>query len=283
MLVIDRVAALKSQLRPLERQGLRIGFVPTMGALHDGHLSLIAVAKKRAEIVVASIFVNPKQFGPNEDFGRYPRELESVKKKLESAGCDVLFAPTVEEMYPAGFQTSVEVSEATQGLCGASRPGHFKGVTTVVMRLLGIVHPHVAVLGEKDYQQLTVLRVMARDLSLDTEIVGGALIRDPDGLAMSSRNVYLSADDRRRALSLSRGLGKARDAYAVGEREGSKLIALATAELDAEGLTAEYLELRAADDLRPLARADGPAVILVACRVGKTRLLDNVILERGST
>lgn len=281
MLVFERVAELKLHLRALAQQGLRIGFVPTMGALHDGHLSLIAQARQRAEVVVASIFVNPKQFGPTEDLARYPRDLVGDRQKLERAGCDVLFAPSEAEMYPPGFQTTVEVTEASQGLCGAVRPGHFKGVTTVVLRLFSIVQPHVAVFGEKDYQQLTVLRTMARDLGLDVEVLGAPLIREPDGLAMSSRNVYLSAADRQRALALSRGLLRAERAYAAGERDGATLVAAAQAELSAAGLVPEYLELRDAGTLVPKSKADGPVVLLVACRVGTTRLLDNVILGRG--
>lgn len=281
MLVFDRVATLKEHLRKLERQGLRVGFVPTMGALHEGHLSLIAQARARAEVVVASIFVNPKQFGPNEDLARYPRDLEGDQRKLAAAGCDVLFAPNVEEMYPPGFQTTVEVTQASQGLCGAARPDHFKGVTTVVMRLFSIVHPHVAVFGEKDYQQLTVLRTMARDLGLDVEVIGAPLVREPDGLAMSSRNVYLSPEDRRRALALSQGLRRAEARFVAGERSGAVLVATAQAELSQVGLTPEYLELRDAETLEPRTEARGPVVLLVACRVGTTRLLDNVIMGRG--
>jgi pantoate--beta-alanine ligase len=283
MLVFDRVTTLKQYLRKLERQGLRIGFVPTMGALHDGHLSLIAQARARAEVVVASVFVNPKQFGPTEDLARYPRDLEGDRSKLASAGCDVLFVPSVEEMYPPGFQTEVEVTQASQGLCGAARPQHFKGVTTVVLRLFSIVHPHVAVFGEKDYQQLTVLRTMARDLGLDVEVIGAPLVREPDGLAMSSRNVYLSPEDRQRALALSRGLRQAEARFAAGERRAAALVDAAQAELLQVGLTAEYLELRDAETLEPRAEAQGPVVLLVACRVGATRLLDNVIMGRVSS
>ena len=275
MELVRTIAALKQRLRPLQAGGLRVGCVPTMGALHAGHLSLIAEAKRRAEVVVATIFVNPLQFGPTEDLAKYPRQLERDAEQLAAAGCDVLFAPDPSEMYPSGFQTSVEVAEVTQGLCGAIRPGHFRGVTTVVLKLLSIVRPDVAVFGEKDYQQLTVIRQMARDLALDVEIVGGALVRDPDGLAMSSRNAYLSADDRARALSLSRGLAAAAALHAAGTRDAVALLAAARAPLEAAGLVPEYLDLRAADDLRPLDRADVPAVLLVAARVGSTRLIDN--------
>ncbi|MFO0724141.1 MAG: pantoate--beta-alanine ligase [Myxococcota bacterium] len=270
----------KARLRPLQAQGIHVGLVPTMGALHAGHLSLVAEAKRRAEVVVASIFVNPMQFGPNEDFQRYPRDLEGDAKKLESAGCDAIYAPEVSDVYPEGFQTAVEVSGVTQGLCGAVRPGHFRGVTTVVLKLFNVVAPKVAVFGEKDFQQLTVLRTMARDLALDVEIVGAPLMRESDGLAMSSRNAYLSPVDRSQALSLSRGLAAAAERYAGGEREASVLLATARSALDQAGLVPEYLELRSFVDLRPLDRADVPAVMLVAARVGKTRLIDNWILAR---
>jgi pantoate--beta-alanine ligase len=275
MELVRTIDAIKRRLRPLQAGGLRVGCVPTMGALHAGHLSLVAEAKRRAEVVVATVFVNPLQFGPSEDLAKYPRQLERDAELLAAAGCDVLLAPDPAEMYPSGFQTSVEVADVTQGLCGAIRPGHFRGVTTVVLKLLSIVRPDVAVFGEKDYQQLTVIRQMARDLALDVEIVGGALVRDPDGLAMSSRNAYLSADDRARALSLSRGLTAAAALHAAGERDAAALVAAARAPLEAAGLAPEYLELRAADDLRPLARADVPAVLLVAARIGTTRLIDN--------
>ncbi|MCC7382306.1 MAG: pantoate--beta-alanine ligase [Deltaproteobacteria bacterium] len=279
--LLRSIAETKRRLRAIQAQGLRIGMVPTMGALHDGHLSLVAEAKRRSEVVVASVFVNPKQFGPREDLSRYPRDLEGDAAKLAGAGCDVLFAPAVEEMYPAGFQTEVDVVGVSQGLCGAVRPGHFKGVATVVLKLFSIVRPDVAVFGEKDFQQLTVLRRLARDLSLDVEIVGAPLIREVDGLAMSSRNAYLSPEDRARALALSRGLRAASEMHQRGERGGGALIACVEDELASAGLSAEYVELRALDDLAPLSRAEGPCLILVAARVGSTRLIDNWILTRG--
>jgi pantoate--beta-alanine ligase len=285
--VLHTAAELKRRLRPVQEAGLRVGLVPTMGALHQGHVSLVTLAREHSELVCATIFVNPKQFGPREDLGRYPRDLEGDQKKLSAAGCDVLFVPAVEEIYPPGFETSVEVSNTSQGLCGAVRPGHFQGVTTVVLKLLNIARPDVAVFGEKDFQQLTVIRRMAEDLSLDVKILGAPLVRDPDGLAMSSRNAYLSAEERKRALALSAGLRAAAAAYERGERDGAALIAAARGSLDAAGLVPEYLELRAFSDLAPVARADLPSVVLVAARVGTTRLIDNVILARpggdGST
>jgi pantoate--beta-alanine ligase len=274
------ISAVKAVLRPLQKQGLRIGFVPTMGALHEGHLSLVREAKQRAEVIVASVFVNPKQFGPKEDLARYPRDLEGDSKKLGEAGVGVLFAPSAEVMYPPGFETKVEVLRASQGLCGAHRPGHFEGVATVVLKLLSIVRPDVAVFGEKDFQQLAVIRAMVRDMDLDVEIVGAPLIREADGLAMSSRNALLPAADRARAVGISRGLFAAKAAYDAGERVGAALLGIARGEMDRDGLLPEYLELRRFTDLSPLERADEPSVILTAVPMGSTRLIDNLILRR---
>jgi len=273
------VASVKAYLRSRQAQGLRIGLVPTMGALHEGHLSLVRFAKARAEVIVASVFVNPKQFGPNEDLARYPRDLDGDAQKLAHAGCDLLFSPDISAMYPDGFKTTISVGEVTEGLCGAARPGHFDGVTTVVLKLFSIVCPDLAVFGEKDYQQLVTLKTMARDLDLDVEVLGAPLIRASDGLAMSSRNAYLSDDDRTRARSLSEGLEAARRAHAEGEREASILLDHVRRKMAAVGLEPEYLELRHADDLRPLDLAVPPVVILVAARVGTTRLLDNAIIR----
>ena len=275
----QEVAAVKAYLRPRQHRGLRIGLVPTMGALHEGHLSLVRKAASRADVVVATIFVNPKQFGPHEDLDRYPRDLDGDAHKLAGAGCDAVFAPGPAQMYPAGFTTTVHLDSVTSGLCGAARPGHFDGVTTVVLKLFSIVRPDVAVFGEKDYQQLVVLKTMARDLDLDVEVVGAPLVREPDGLAMSSRNMYLSSQERGRARALSAGLRSAEAAYHRGERNGSDLLKLVKGKLDEAAVTPEYLEIRDAHDLRPIERADAAAVILLAARVGATRLIDNVILR----
>jgi pantoate--beta-alanine ligase len=278
------IAEAKRRLRAVQAQGLRVGLVPTMGALHSGHLSLVEEARRRAEVVVATIFVNPKQFGPSEDFGRYPRNLEQDAAALASVDCDILFAPSVEEMYPAGFDTEVALPRTSSGLCGASRPGHFSGVATVVLKLLSIARPEVAVFGEKDFQQLALIRQLVKDLALDVEIVGGPIVREPDGLALSSRNVYLSVEDRRRALALSRGLAASARLYATsaGALDAEALLRPARVELDRVGLAPEYLELRAFSDLAPIAQLlpDQPALILVAARVGATRLIDNHILRR---
>jgi pantoate--beta-alanine ligase len=278
MQIFRTIGDAKKYLRLVQGEGLRIGLVPTMGALHDGHLSLVRLAREKAEVVVASIFVNPTQFGPNEDFSRYPRDLEGDAKKLASAGCDAIFAPETAEIYPDRFETYTEVLQTSKGLCGDRRPGHFRGVTTVVLKLFNIVRPDVAVFGEKDFQQLAVIRAMVRDLALDVDVAGAPLMRDPDGMAMSSRNAFLSPADRAKALAISRGLFAARDAFVRGQRDG--LTAIAAAELAKAGIEPEYLELRDFTSLAPLSVADRPSVILTAARVGSTRLIDNVILSR---
>jgi pantoate--beta-alanine ligase len=280
MEILHTIAAVKDRLRVLQKEGLRVGLVPTMGALHDGHLSLVRLCKRHADVVVTSIFVNPTQFGPKEDFSRYPRDLEGDAKKLEPAGSDLVFAPDAAEMYPPGFETEVQVTKTSLGLCGDVRPGHFRGVATVVLKLFTIACPDVAVFGEKDYQQLSVIRALARDLALDVEIIGAPLLRETDGLAMSSRNAFLSPEDRRRALAISRGLFAAEAAYRKGEREGQAILDLVRASMAKDAIAPEYLELRSSADLAPIPRADGPAIILTAARVGATRLIDNLILAR---
>ena len=250
-------------------EGLRVGFVPTMGFLHRGHASLMDRAVERCDRLVVSIYVNPTQFGPGEDLDTYPKDPEGDAATCEAHGCDLLFRP--ETLYPPGFSTRVVLSGVTEGLCGARRPGHFEGVTTVVARLFGIVQPHVAVFGEKDYQQLAVLRALVRDLAMPIEVVGGALIRDDDGLALSSRNAYLSAQERERGLSLHRALFAMRDSPL---REVAALKELGRSLLRADRI--DYLEVVDANDLRPLTRLDRPARALVAAYVGKTRLIDNV-------
>jgi pantoate--beta-alanine ligase len=262
------------------RAGRRIAFVPTMGYLHQGHVSLLDEGRKRGDVLVLSIFVNPKQFGPNEDLARYPRDLDGDLAKAQSAGVDAVYLPGAEAMYPEGYQTSVEVEQLQQGLCGASRPGHFRGVATVVLKLFNAVQPHVALFGAKDYQQLQIIKRMVRDLDLAIEVIGLPIVREPDGLAMSSRNAYLSIQERQSALSLSRGLRAAHDAFATGERSAPVLVQVARAELEAAtGVRLDYLELRDAESLRLL---DGqimrPAVLAVAAFVGSTRLIDNQLL-----
>jgi len=259
--------------------GLRIGFVPTMGYLHDGHLSLVREARQRADRCVVSIFVNPLQFGPSEDFDRYPCAPERDAALLREAGVDVLYRPTAGAMYPEGFQTQVAVAEVTKGLCGRSRPGHFAGVTTVVAKLFNAVKPHVAVFGEKDYQQLAAIRRMVADLDLDVAVVAGPTVREADGLAMSSRNANLNADEREAARCLSRGLRAAQQAIAGGERRAARIVERAREIVAAESLAGiDYIELVDAATLRPVDDIRRPTVLAMAARIGRTRLIDNVIL-----
>jgi len=257
----------------------RVGFVPTMGALHAGHLALAHEAKRRARFVMASIFVNPTQFGPNEDFSRYPRDLDGDLQKLASAGTDAVFVPEPTEIYPPGEQTRVRVGAVAEPLCGAFRPGHFEGVATVVAKLFGITGPSVAVFGRKDYQQLLVIRRMVRDLFMPVEVVGHAIVREPDGLALSSRNAYLSSEERTRALSLVRGLEEAAKRFAAGERRARELERAARELIERAASSIDYVEARDADTLAPFDRDVGPrALLAVACHIGKTRLVDNVVL-----
>ncbi len=260
--------------------GRSVAFVPTMGALHEGHLALAREARKRAGFVVCSIFVNPTQFGPNEDFARYPRDLEGDVAKLGEL-VDAVFAPQVDEIYPAGERTRVRVSGLTDHLCGPHRPGHFEGVTTVVTKLFAVVGPCTAIFGKKDYQQLAVLRRMTRDLLLPVEVVGHPIIREHDGLAMSSRNVYLSAEERARALALSRGLATAQRAFGAGERSAGVLRRLAEDLVGPASTSVDYVTIADADALEPFpdeARVPDRTLLAVACRIGKTRLIDNVVL-----
>jgi pantoate--beta-alanine ligase len=265
--------------------GARIALVPTMGFLHEGHLSLMREARKRADeggrrgLVLASIFVNPTQFGPTEDLSRYPRDLEGDLAKCGEAGVDRVLAPaTPERMYPPPHQTWIDVTGVSEGLCGGKRPGHFRGVTSVVAKLFNLTRPHFAFFGQKDYQQLQVIRAMVRDLFMGVEIVGMPIVREPDGLALSSRNAYLSKPERERALSLSRALFSARDRAATGTRDAAALregieraLALATDRVD-------YVEIVHPETLVPVERAEPGSMALVAAWVGKTRLIDNVAL-----
>lgn len=278
--VIESLVEMRREARLARVHARRVALVPTMGALHAGHLSLLEAARRTADVVVLSIFVNPTQFGPREDLSRYPRDLAADVALAASVDCDLVFAPSAAEMYPAGYQSFVEVRELSRGLCGEQRPGHFVGVATVVLKLFQIVQPEVAFFGEKDYQQLQVIRQMAHDLNVPVEVVGLPLIREADGLALSSRNVFLSPDERRQALALSAGLFAARQRFGAGERSVEALLSAARAEIDqAPGVALEYLELRDARSLVPLVGTVAvPAVLLVAARVGQTRLIDNVLL-----
>jgi len=265
--------------------GTRIALVPTMGFLHEGHLSLMREARRRADeggrpgLALATIFVNPAQFGPREDLSRYPRDLAGDLAKCASAGIDAVLAPPDPALvYGPLHQTWLEVTEVSQGLCGASRPGHFRGVATVVAKLLNLSRPHVALFGEKDWQQLAVIRAMVRDLDMGVEIAGMPIVREADGLAMSSRNAYLSPDERRRALALSRTLAAAADAARRGERDPEVLRARARAALEAAEARIDYVEIVDPDTLRPVAVAAPGSVMLLAAFLGTTRLIDNARL-----
>jgi len=288
LITITSERELRHAVAKWRAEGERIGFVPTMGALHAGHLSLIGLVRKHASRIVASIFVNPTQFGPNEDFRRYPRTPEHDARLLEEAGCDLLFLPEPETVYPPGSTTRVRVDGPSAGFEGEFRPGHFEGVATVVAALFGLVRPDVAVFGEKDAQQLAVVRTLVRDLHLAIEIVPGPIVREPDGLAMSSRNVYLDAEQRRAATVLSRSLESARLEIAGGTVDAGEISALIRASVAAEpSIDLEYVAVVDADGFRPIERIDRPersgssstVVIAIAARLGTTRLLDNLHLR----
>ena len=273
--VIRTPAEMTAWSEAARARGERVAFVPTMGALHDGHVSLLREGRRRGDRLALSIFVNPTQFGPKEDLSRYPRDLPGDLAKAATAGTDVAYVPEAAAVYPEGFQTYVQVRGLEQGLDGGARPGHFAGVATVVCKLFNVVRPRVALFGEKDFQQLSVIRRMTADLDLGVEILGLPIVREPDGLAMSSRNAYLSPDERRRARALSRGLNAARARAEAGERDAAALVAIARGALEAEVDRVDYVELRDADTLEPVARLERGAVLLVAAFVGATRLIDN--------
>jgi pantoate--beta-alanine ligase len=276
--VLKRAAEVRGACDAARNAGKSVGFVPTMGALHEGHLALARAMRQRASFVVASIFVNPTQFGPNEDLSRYPRDLEGDVAKLGSVGVDAVFAPAPAEIYPEGEQTRVRVGSVAEPLCGAFRPGHFEGVATVVAKLFAIVGPSAAIFGRKDYQQLLVIRRMTRDLFIPVDVVSHPIVREPDGLAMSSRNAYLSADERRRALALVQGLDAAVRRFAGGERRARELERVAREPVERVASSIDYVEVRADDSLDAVTEVGTRALLAVACRIGATRLIDNVVL-----
>ena len=279
MILINSVAEMQQFAR--EHRGM-IALVPTMGYLHEGHASLMHEAKLRAPIVVVSIFVNPTQFGVNEDLDSYPRDLERDTRVAQGEGVDVIFAPSARDMYPEGYQSYLDVEEITKELCGASRPGHFRGVTTVVAKLFNIVSPKLALFGKKDFQQLAVIRRMVQDFNMDLEIVGMPIVRESDGLALSSRNSKLDPPERASALCLSRALSAARGAFQTGERSVNELRRAALAPIAGESLAQlDYLEFRDPDTLAPLQQVDGRTLLALAVRIGAVRLIDNCILGEG--
>jgi len=279
MKIIESPEEMQRCSRSVRRAGKRLGFVPTMGALHAGHLSLVKTARGQSDCVAASIFVNPLQFGPNEDFGEYPRTFERDRQLLEAEKVDVLFAPRVETMYPAGAVTSVEVCELGERLDGRSRPGHFKGVTTVVAKLFNIVQPDLAFFGQKDAAQVAIIRRMVRDLDMDVQIVVCPIVREADGLAMSSRNAYLDPQQRKQALALYRALTRIHFLADKGERNVQSLIEAGKQIIVEEpGAKLDYLEIVNPDSLEPVSDLSHGALVAVAAWVGTTRLIDNLLL-----
>ena len=277
MEIVRTIADLRSHIASWRSTGTRVGLVPTMGALHDGHLALVKTARAECERVVATIFVNPKQFAPNEDLDAYPRREEADLAMLRSAGIALVFMPGTAEMYPPGFATTVRVAGLTDCLCGAHRPGHFDGVSTVVTKLLIQSLPDIAYFGEKDYQQLVVVRRLARDLDISVRIAGVPTVRDTDGLALSSRNAYLSPEERRVAPALARVLQRMAAALVVQSAAVSSEIARGIADLESAGFAVEYLEIRDADTLAPVTETiTGPARVFAAAHLGHTRLIDNL-------
>ena len=277
---LQTIESMRAASREARKSGRRLGFVPTMGALHEGHLSLVRTAKAQSDVVVVSIFVNPTQFGPSEDLARYPRPFEKDRALLQQEGVDFLFAPSVEEMYPPGAITYVSVEGMSERLCGRSRPGHFRGVTTIVSKLFHIVEPDVAFFGQKDAAQLAIIRRMVRDLDLPVKIVGCDIVREPDGLAMSSRNAYLDPSQRRLALVLQRALAQIQSAFRAGEFHSDGLINAGMQVFATEpAARLDYVAIVDPDTLDPVTDVTQPALVAVAAYLGGTRLIDNVVLK----
>lgn len=280
MKIIQKIDELKAFIQCQKKIGKSIGFVPTMGYLHDGHMSLVKASKQENDITVMSIFVNPVQFGPKEDYSRYPRDLERDAKMAEAEGVDVIFYPTVEEMYPDGYKTYVQVEGITEVLCGKSRPGHFRGVATVVCKLFNIVEPDRAYFGQKDAQQVAVIQRMVKDLNMNLEVISCPIIRESDGLAMSSRNVYLTAEERRAALILNKSIQEAVQKVKAGERDAGKVLTMVKNRIETEPLAViDYVELYEAETLQPIEIIQGKVLLAVAVKFGTTRLIDNAVVE----
>jgi pantoate--beta-alanine ligase len=277
---IRTVREMKKYLAEARSRRRRVALVPTMGYLHEGHLLLVREARRLASLVIVSVFVNPTQFGPNEDLDRYPRDMRGDLRKLRQEGVEVVFSPDTAEIYPERYQTYVDVTEVTRDYCGASRPGHFRGVATVVTKLFNIVQPDVAIFGEKDYQQLVVIRRLTKDLGMDVEVVGLPTVREEDGLAMSSRNAYLSPAQRQQATTIYRGLRKAKRLLDSGERDAAELAAIAVDLLrEEQDLVIDYVAVCDPETLERIPEVEKEAVLLVAVKVGDTRLIDNIRLE----
>jgi pantoate--beta-alanine ligase len=280
MKLIKTIDEMHAFRQATSQSGKRLGLVPTMGALHEGHLSLVRDAREKSDVVAVSIFVNPTQFGPNEDFAKYPRNLESDSKMLEREHVDVIFAPSVSDMYSTDAVTWVTVEGMSDRLCGKSRPGHFRGVTTVVSKLFHIIEPDTAFFGQKDAAQVAIIRRMVRDLNMRVEIMVGAIVREPDGLALSSRNAYLNPEERKSALVLHRSLQRAHTLFEGGERNSTELIAAGKQEFGTEPKARlDYLEVVDPDSLEPVTTISKCTLIAVAAYVGNTRLIDNIIVD----
>jgi pantoate--beta-alanine ligase len=280
MKLVDTISRMTTLVKILKKEGKSIGFVPTMGYLHEGHMSLVKAAKKHTDVVVLSIFVNPLQFGPKEDFKKYPRDIKHDEVLAGDAGVDIIFCPSASEIYPEGYATYVNVEDYADKLCGASRPGHFKGVATVVAKLFNIVKPDVAYFGQKDAQQVVVIKKMAKDLNMDIEIKAIPVVRETDGLAMSSRNIYLSGDERRQALVLRRALEKASALIAAGERDPGKVVKSMRDLISHDPLVKiDYISVVSGKDLKDLPVISGEALVALAAYVGATRLIDNITVK----
>ncbi len=279
MRVISSVRDMQSFANVAIKNGKRISLVPTMGALHEGHMNLINEARRRGDVLVVSIFVNPTQFGPNEDFTNYPRDLEGDLRKIENLGVDIVFAPTLEEIYPEGFQTYVEIKELQEHLCGQFRKGHFRGVATVVLKLFNIVKPHVALFGEKDYQQLKIIQKMVKDLNLEVEVIGYPTVRDEDGLALSSRNVYLPPNERKSAFQVSKALREIKRKFDMGCRNTKLMVRYGKTILEEAGINnIDYLEICDSETLESKKLASRGDLLAVAVRIKGKRLIDNIRL-----
>jgi len=284
MEIIETVEGMQAKAEGLRLSGKTLALVPTMGFLHEGHLELMRVGKKHADVVIISIFINPTQFGPNEDFAQYPRDTEGDLAKAEGVGVDIVYFPKVEEMYPEGYQTTIAVEKVTHHLCGLSRPGHFDGVTTVVAKLFNATKAHMAIFGQKDYQQLTAISRMVQDLNMDIRIVGVPTVREPDGLAMSSRNSYLNPKERKSALCLKKSMDLADELFRQGERDAGRIKKEVEALIRRHPFTdIDYINLCHPFSLEDLDILEGDTLIALAVKVGKTRLIDNAVIreEKG--
>jgi len=277
--IISSMGEMQSLVNGVIKTGKIISLVPTMGALHEGHINLMNEGRKRGDVLIVSIFVNPTQFGPNEDFTKYPRDLEADLRKIETLGVDIVFAPTLEEIYPEGFQTYIEVKELQEHLCGHFRPGHFRGVATVVLKLFNIVKPQVALFGDKDYQQLKIIQRMVKDLNLEVEVIGYPIVRDKDGLALSSRNVHLSSNERNSASQVSKALREIKRKFDMGCRNTKLMVEFGRKILEEAGINdIDYLEICDSETLEGKKLASRGDLLAVAVRIKGTRLIDNIRL-----